>query len=288
MLFIFFALFLLFVNQAFLIYKRNRIKDPGYIVVENILSQSEIENILVNWEMRNFKNIHDIFIGKGRGIKSKIKNILGDSYNLIDYMYVIENSAIHTYHRDYTSSKQYNNLEYPSYTMILYLDEPSLDGQGNGLNIIPKSHIDKAQFYIFDYSKKLNFKKGTSIIFDANILHAGTAINSNVNRKCIQFKIIHKDDISKLPHLQNFHVLINKPNDKNTILKYIEIEFTKHLPIISDLFQSTIKSAFAENKTFIQKFISKLVFSDSDFYKPKRLNITRYTKKELNLYKLFV
>lgn len=267
--FIFVTLFVIFANQVFLIYKRYNIKNSGYIVIENMLSQSEIENLLGNWEIRNFKNIHNIFIGNGNGngIKMIIKNILGDSYNLIDYMYVIEDSAIHTYHRDYTSSKQYNNLEYPSYTMILYLDD-----FGNGLNIIPKSHTDNALFYIFDYSKKLNFKKGTSIIFDANILHAGTAINSKINRKCIQFKIIHKNDISKLPHLQNFHVLINKQNNKNKILKYIEIEFTKRLPIISDLFQSTIKSAFAEKKTFIQKFISSIVFSDSDFYKPTRLN----------------
>ncbi len=274
-IYVLFILFILFTTQAFLIYKRNKIKDIGYIVIENMLSKSDIENILENWEMRNFKNIHDIFIGNGkvgngRGIKWKIKEILGDSYNLIDYMYVIEDSAIHTYHRDYTSSKQYNNLEYPSYTMILYLDENS---EENGLNVIPKSHIDNAQFYTFDYSLKLNFKKGTSIIFDANLLHCGTAIKNNIKRKCIQFKIIHKDDISKMPHLQNFHVLINKPNDKNTISKYIEMNFTKHLPIISDLFQSTIKSAFTENKTFIQKFISGVIFSDSDFYKPTRLKI---------------
>ena len=265
--YVLFILFVLFVNQVYLIYKRNNIKDPGYTVFENMLSKSDIEYILENWEMKNFKNIHDIFIGNSK-VNWKIKEILGDSYDLIDYMYVIENSAIHTYHRDYTSSKQYNNIEYPSYTMILYLDENL-----NGLNVIPKSHIDDAQFYTFDYSLKLNFKKGTSIIFDANLLHCGTAINSNIKRKCIQFKIIHKDDISKMPHLQKFHVLINKPNDKNTISKYIEMNFTKHVPIISDLFQSTIKSAFSEEKTFIQKFISKLVFSDSDFYKPKRLNI---------------
>jgi len=249
--------------------KMRKVNDSGYIVIKNMLSQFDIKNVLKNWENRNFKNIHDIFINNDN-IKSKIKKLLGNDYKLIDYMYVIENSAIHTYHRDYTSSKQYNNLEYPSYTMILYLDENS---EGNGLNVIPESHIDNAFFYIFDYSKKLNFKKGTSIIFDANLLHCGTAIKNNIKRKCIQFKIIHKNDISKLPHLNKFHVLINKPNNKNTLLKYIEMNFTKHLPIITDLFQSTIKTAFTEKKTYIQKFVSELLFSDLDFYKPKRLRI---------------
>lgn len=60
---------------------------------------------------------------------------------------------------------------------------------------------------------------------------------------------------------------------KNTILKYIQMNFTKYLPIITDLFQSTIKTAFTEKNTYIQKFVSKLLFLDLDFYKPKRLRI---------------
>ena len=65
------------------------------------------------------------------------KKIFGDDYVLINYIYMIENSSIHTYHRDYTSSRNYNNLLHPSYTMILYLDKDE-----NELNIIPGSHLD--------------------------------------------------------------------------------------------------------------------------------------------------
>ena len=85
------------------------------------------------------------------------------------------------------------------------------------------------------------------------------------------FKIIHKDDIHKVPHLQNFHVLINSKNNKMEILKKIEMNFTKHFPIITDLFNSVIKNSFGEKKTFIQKMFSKLIFSNSNFYKPIKI-----------------
>jgi len=252
--------FILFVFLT-LLYKRYKINDVGYTIIDNMLSNDDILNILKEWDNRNFKEIYNIINNnfcKGDFCK-------GD-YKLIDYIYVIENSSIHTYHRDYTSSKNYNNLTYPSYTMILYLDNFN-----SGLHVIPKSHLDNSFMYLFDYSKKINVKIGSVIIFDANLLHCGDLYNNDNNRKCIQFKIIHKDDIHKVPHLQNFHVLINSKNSKTQILKKIEMNFTKHFPIITDLFNSIIKNAFGEKKTFIQKMFSKLIFSNSNFYKPIKI-----------------
>ena len=246
----------------FIITKKEKSSNPGYKILNNIIPQNDIQNILKDWEVKDFKKIHNYFMNNDK-IKNMINNELSQDYRLIDYIYIIENSAIHTYHRDYTSSQMYNNLSFPSYTMILYLDDSN-----NGLNVIPNSHINTLPFYLFDHSIKLNVQKGSMILFDANLLHSGSAISKNTKRKCIQFKIIHKDDIQKLPHLQKFHVMINKPNDKNAIFKYIETEFTKHFPIFMDLFQSVIKTSFGKDKTFIQKLVSQIVFSDKDFYKP--------------------
>jgi ectoine hydroxylase-related dioxygenase (phytanoyl-CoA dioxygenase family) len=221
---------------------------------------------LKKWEQKNYSEIKNFFLNNSQ-INYKIKNILGKDYILIDYCYLIENSAIHTYHRDYTSSMKYNNLTFPSYTMILYLDNSD-----TGLNVIPGSHNDNVSIYLIDRSEKLNFDAGTAILFDADILHAGTASDgNNVERHCIQFKIIHKDDLNKMPWLDNFHVLINRPNNKSLIMKNIEANLTKHLPIFMDNTQDIIKSAFSEEKTSIQKFISSLVFSNEDFYKPIRI-----------------
>lgn len=239
--------------------------DNGYIIIKNLINKEEINMILKKWDKNNYSDIKLFFLNN-ENIRKKIKDILGEQYILIDYCYLIENSAIHTYHRDYTSSMNYNNLNHPSYTMILYLDNSD-----TGLNLIPGSHRDNVYVYLVDRSKKLNFDSGNAILFDADILHAGTASEGNVSRHCIQFKILHKDDINKMPWLNNFHVLINRPNNKSLIMKTIESNLTKHLPIFMDNTQDLIKSAFNEKKTPIQKFFSSLIFSNEDFYKPIRI-----------------
>lgn len=237
--------------------------EPGYFIVEELIDREEVKNILEMWKYKNYSQIKYYF--KNKTIKDKIKKYFGEDYTLIDYTYIIENSAIHTYHRDYTSSKNYNNLKYPSYTMILYLDDSD-----TGLNIIPGSHKDNYPIYVLDKSKKLKANPGSAIIFDADILHAGST-SIETKRHCIQFKIIHKDDINKLKHLLDYHVLINRPNNKYLYTRYIETAFTRHFPIFLDFFQETIKSSFSENKSHIQKFISSVIFSNKDFYKPIRV-----------------
>ena len=237
----------------------------GYIIIENLINEEELKYILYLWKNENYHSIKDYFLNNNM-INKKIKDILSDDYELINYVYIIENSAIHTYHRDYTSSRVYNNLKYPSYTMILYFDDTE-----SGLNIIPGSHDDNASIYLQDKSVRLNVNKGSAILFDADILHAGSAIDIDAKRHCIQFKIIHKDDIEKVPHLLDYYVLINRPNDKTKFLKSIETGFTKHIPIFMDTFNESIKSSFVEEKTSLQKWISSLVFSNKDFYKPIRI-----------------
>lgn len=243
-----------------------RVKDRGYFIVREILDKQETDTAVKDWEMKNYKKIKEFFMNN-QSIKNIIKEKLNDEYVLINYSYFIENSAIHTYHRDYTSCKNYNNLKFPSYTMILYLDDSD-----TGLNLIPGSHRDFFSFYIMDKSHQLHFKKGSAVIFDADILHAGTSqMSGKIDRKCIQFKIIHKEDISKLPWLQNFHMLIDSPNDKNYYIKVLEAGLTKHFPFFMDSTQTIIKTSFNEEKTFIQKLISMVVFSNTDFYKPKKI-----------------
>lgn len=239
--------------------------DPGYFIMDNLLSKNEVDLVLSYWDKGDFVFIKQFFLNN-QNITSKIHEILPEEYVLIDYTYVIENSSIHTFHRDYTSSKNYNNLKYSSYTMILYLDDSD-----TGLNIIPGSHKDNSCIYFYNRAKKLHFIPGTAVIFDADILHAGSIVDSEVKRRCIQFKIIHKDDMDKLLSLQNYHVLINRPNNKFILLKEIESMLTRHFPIFMDIFQGHIKTSFSEDKTMIQNIVSKIIFSDTDFYKPKRI-----------------
>jgi hypothetical protein len=239
-------------------------RERGYIVIKDVLLKDDVNYINRCWDNLDYNTIID-FLLKNDNVNDMIKRYLGKDYVLINYSYLIENSSIHTYHRDYTSSKNYNNLQQPSYTMILYLDDSN-----TGLNLIPGSHLDKTTLmYIKNRSIKPKVDPGSIIIFDADILHSGT--KTDKKRRCIQFKIIHKQDIDKLPYLQNYHVLINKPNRKDDTLASFETFCTRHFPFLMDISNENIKTSFVEDKTFMQKIVSSIVFSDKDFYKPIRI-----------------
>lgn len=244
-----------------LLYRELIVHKPGYVILKNMLGGDDIKYILELWNRRDYSKIKSIFMNN-----QDIQKRLPPGYVLLNYSYIIEDSSIHTYHRDYTSSKNYNLLEHPSYTLMLYLDE-----EDNGLNVIPGSHLDGAWFYIMDKSKKLKLDKGSALLFDADLLHAGSVIKRDTKRHCIQFKVVHKDDVDKMLWLHDFHVLINKKNDTSAVQKKIEIFFTKHFPLFMDLNQGIIKSSFSEEKSDTQKWISKYIFSDDNFYKPIRI-----------------
>lgn len=256
-------LFLLLLTIVIITIRDKKPRDKtnnGYIIVDNVLLDDDIRYINKCWDNLEYKRIVKFLLRYNR-INDMIKTQLGEDYVLINYSYLIQNSSIHTYHRDYTSSKNYNNLEYPSYTMILYLDDSNV-----GLNLIPGSHIDKSLIYMQNSSVKPNIRSGTIIVFDADILHAGT--KTNADRRCIQFKIIHKQDIDKLVNLNNYHVLIDKPNNKADTLAFFETFVTRHFPFIMDMNNQNIKTSFLDSRTPFQKFVSGIVFSDQEFYKP--------------------
>jgi ectoine hydroxylase-related dioxygenase (phytanoyl-CoA dioxygenase family) len=225
------------------IYILNRqVYEPGYVVIEKMIPEHHLKNLLKQWDARDFQSIKKYFLNNTE-INQRITQLLGSDYHLIDYTYVIEDSSIHTFHRDYTSSRKYNGLSNPSYTMILYLDDSK-----SGLNLIPGSHKNLSPIYLYDQAVNLAFAPGSAIIFDADILHAGSVIDGQSKRHCIQFKIIHKDDVHKMPHLLNYHVLINRPNVKNIQSKNIEAIITKQFPVFMDLSNGVIKTAFSEKK----------------------------------------
>jgi hypothetical protein len=239
-------------------------RERGYMIINDVLLKEDVNYINVCWDNLDYNKIID-FLLKNDNIHDMIKRYLGKDYILINYSYLIENSSIHTYHRDYTSSRNYNNLQNPSYTMILYLDDSN-----TGLNLIPGSHLEKTRLmYMKNKSIKPNVNPGTVIIFDADILHSGT--KTDKKRRCIQFKIIHKQDIDKLPSLHDYYVLINKPNIKHDVLASFETFCTRHFPFLMDISNENIKTSFVEERTGVQKIISSIIFSDKDFYKPIRI-----------------
>jgi hypothetical protein len=122
---------------------------------------------------------------------------LPENYVFIDYVYKINNVALSTFHRDVTSSKYVFYTEHPTYTLILY------NYDGELLSVCPGSHAT----YPFVWSKILNIdgKRGTAFLFDCDLLHAGR-VNYCKDRDVVQYKLCHKDDLSKLSSLQGINV----------------------------------------------------------------------------------
>jgi hypothetical protein len=125
-------------------------------------------------------------------LERDILHLLPPGYVFLDYVYVIENNALSTFHRDVTSSQRIYKTKHPTYTTILYKTS------GDLLSLCPHSNTD----YPFVHSRIVNISgnKGTAILFNCDMLHAGM-INKCKNRTVIQYKLCHRDDIHKMSHL---------------------------------------------------------------------------------------
>lgn len=125
-------------------------------------------------------------------LKKDVLSILQPGYNFIDYVYKIHDGSLSTFHRDVTSSQTIYKTKHPVYTLILYKYDGYL------LSVCPGS----AKSYPFVWSRIMNVegRSGTAILFDCDLLHAGSFNNCN-ERHIIQYKICHSEDINKLEHL---------------------------------------------------------------------------------------
>jgi hypothetical protein len=193
--------------------------------------------------------------------KQKIFNLilkrLPNNYQFLNYEYKIINSTLYTYHRDVTSSQNYQKLLYPSYTLIIYFTKTNI----KLINICPNSY--KQNFFISDpitiYGRKHG--GGRAVLFNADIVHAG-AINETSERLAFQYKICHKDDINKLQHL-NGQYIIKENKIRHFTLSDKFWAFFSHKTII--VFDTEL-GRYLEFKTnnFIINMISKLI--SIDFY----------------------
>jgi hypothetical protein len=129
-------------------------------------------------------------------LRNDVLNLLPPGYIFIDYVYKINNVALSTFHRDVTSSQQIFKTKHTVYTLILYKYDGEL------LSLCPGSNIT----YPFVWSRivNINGKSGTAFLFDCDVLHAGR-VNNCKERKVIQYKICHKDDLIKLNSLNGIY-----------------------------------------------------------------------------------
>ena len=94
------------------------------------------------------------------------------------------------FHRDVTSSQYEFKTEYPTYTFITY------DHEGPALSVCPGSH--RTAPLLVSQPMTVNSKY---VLFNCDVVHAGSLNLKKLPRKAIQYKIVHKNDLIRLKHL---------------------------------------------------------------------------------------
>src|SRR6056300_1319580 len=135
--------------------------------------------------------------------KDEILNKLPDGYEFLDYKYTINGCTLSTFHRDVTSSQYIFKTKHPVYTFITY------EYDGPALSVCPGSH--KTAPLLFSRPVIVNAK---SVLFNCDLVHAGSLNLDRKPRRAVQYKIAHRDDHEKLKHLGGINKLKRGNCDK--------------------------------------------------------------------------
>ena len=262
MLQIIFILFIVieYVKELITIY--NKLFHDGFHIIKNYLHNKDIK-VISTYLKNGHINVMKKYLLENEFFLNKIKLTLMNHFNneqafnyyVLDYMYILNGSSINNWHRDYTSSKIYNNLEYPSYSMIIYLSNTDLE-------VIPSSNENDKNIYLcYKSFKNLKFDIGDAIIFDSDLFHKG----GNNNKIAIQLKIIHKKDINKLPNLNNYFKENNEKYEYSIFNIYFN-ECIKYVPFVIDLNHNIIKNCFNGNISMIHKIVTYFLYNNFNYF----------------------
>ena len=126
-----------------------------------------------------------------RPSKDDILRKLPEGYEFLDYVYTIHGCTLSTFHRDVTSSQYVFKTKHPVYTFITY------EYDGPALTVCPGSHATVPILYSGPVTVDAN-----SVLFNCDVVHAGSLNLEKKPRKAVQYKLAHRDDLEKLKHLK--------------------------------------------------------------------------------------
>lgn len=135
--------------------------------------------------------------------KHDVLQELPEGYVFLDYEYTINGCTLSTFHRDVTSSQYIFKTKHPVYTFITY------DYDGSALTVCPGSH--KTVPILYSRPVTINAK---SVLFNCDVVHAGSMNIDKKPRRAVQYKLAHKDDVDKLKHLTGIRKVKNGDCDK--------------------------------------------------------------------------
>lgn len=271
LLLILFILLLLLISLVLrLIYKKKNsviiknkiynLENDGITVIPKILTTEQANTIRELVEEGKSMEAKQIILNSP-SVKERIINIIGNDYDFHDYIFIIKKSQFHACHRDYNGDFFNKTQAYPSYTLIIYLEDME-----KCLDIIPESHKSAQAnlINITDYTESVICSKGDALLFNANLIHSGS-LNKRQSNPRIQMKISHKVDREEtLGFFQQYNKVLNKESNHPKWAKNLQKHISCVAPVFSQLTQKYDSNKYRGENNNMSNIISKLFYAKLD------------------------
>ena len=192
----------------------------------------------------------DGFVLMDNPSEKEVLDRLPQGYEFLDYKYSIDGCTLSTFHRDVTSSQYVFKTKYPVYTFITYQYD------GSALSVCPGSH--KTTPFLLSRPITVN---ANSVLFNCDLVHAGSLNLEKKPRKAVQYKIAHRDDVEKLKHLEGIDKL--KHGDCNKMNFGIDTVYRK-LSLIFCYIINHHMTPYLQNRE--SNLLCKLIGEERCFY----------------------
>jgi hypothetical protein len=176
--------------------------DSGYDVL-TCLDEFEVRHALDLVENKKYRELQHAIQNNPRVLR-EIEGVLGSDYVFQDYVLSLEKSAISTCHRDENGQMFNERLVHPTYTILFFL-EP-MDAC---LDVIAGSHRRRDFINVSQPLESVPCDPGQAILFNADLIHSGSINEFEDNHRRVQMKLIHKDDIGKIPQFDDYHKVVD-------------------------------------------------------------------------------
>lgn len=221
----------------------------GLCIISDMFSPSELEFMLRTAKQQTkpaLQSVRAFVANHGPLNEALVNRCAMIEYEYNDYLFAILGSQISTCHRDYNGTMFQKSLNYPTFTVLIFLNEMNAC-----LDVVPGSHVRSyINNYLMDNSKHVRCRVGDVLIFNSNLIHTGSIVNKSESNPRLQMKLCHKSDREKLPFLEDYYKVLNdKTSSKpiTTFAKHISCQYP--IPYVNN----TMKSNWVEK---IGKFLA--------------------------------